>query len=781
MNPQVFSSRSAKGARLILGVILLVAFALRLWGLDQHNIWWDEGFTTWMARLPVLRMLDRTAHDTHPPLSYLMQRGWWLLTGEGAWQMRFVSVFASTLTVAVVYAIGRRLGGRRAGLLAALFAALSVFAITWAQEIRMYAWVAAWGVLTLYAALRVWQTPRPGWFLLYVGATAAGLYSLYLSIIVPLVANLAFLVFWWRDGRTLKVFARWALAQVAVVALLAPWLAYALPRMPRWSAAEPYSAGFFARLYATVMATGIGENIDTWLAPASLVLIVALICTVVLIRLHKSALQAGGLALLIFAVVLPPALVYALTAFPGRQPYVPPLSPRYFLPLAAAFSVLLGWGLAELTSPPRPPLLAAARKGGVRRTDGARGALAVTGAGVVAAVAFAGVLAVLPGRVASDDYASLAATLGAHRHAGDRVLLYPDDDWPLFAGGYAGDWAQVPGHMDYTPDSVAGVLAPVWDAAEGVWVVSTPKAQEADPAGLVWAWLDEHAVAKAGWDFGETRLTLYARTPERAANLYDLGGAALPDFAVETEAAGGRLAAPQLRLSRYHIGDTLFAAVYWLEPPSGALSLGLREADSPQEPLSLLPVGQGPQRVVGRLPLTPDLQPGRYTVVLREDGREVADLGSVELVGRRQGDASAQPQHLLDARFGQYIRLLGFDLPQASVGPGEFVELTLYWQTDSVLTERYKVFTHLIGETWNADGGNFLWGQQDNEPQADGLPTTRWPPDEAIVDHYRIKIAPNAPAGVYQIEVGMYGLLEGVRLPISSGGDSLVLGWVQVR
>jgi hypothetical protein len=211
--------------------------------------------------------------------------------------------------------------------------------------------------------------------------------------------------------------------------------------------------------------------------------------------------------------------------------------------------------------------------------------------------------------------------------------------------------------------------------------------------------------------------------------------------------------------------------------------LGLREVTAPQELLPAPgPVTEGPQRVVGRLPITPDLRPGTYHVVLRDQGREVADLGAIELVAGRPVQAGGvEPQHSLDVRFGEHVRLLGYDLADGPVRPGAPVDLTLYWQTDKVLTDRYKVFTHLIGETWNADGGNFLWGQQDNEPQADQLPTTRWAPGEVIVDRYRVKVEPQAPAGAYTVEVGMYGLLDSARLPASTGGDAVVVGGVTVK
>jgi mannosyltransferase len=747
--------------RLALGAILLIAFALRLWGLDQHNIWWDEGLSAWAARLPIARILEWTGRDVHPPLHFLIQRGWWLLAGDGEWAMRFISAVAGTVAVGAVYPLAAALGGPRAGLLAALFAALSAFAVTWSQELRMYVWGNLWAPVALYGALAWWKGGKVRWLLLYVVAAAAGMWTLYLFATVLLVANAAFLLYWWRVRRPLRLAGSWALAQAAVLALVAPWLAYALPRMISWSSAEPYAPAFFARLYATVLATGVAENIEPWLAPTVIVFAALVAGVIALLAQRKSPLQAAGLTLLILGVLLPAAIVYLLTALPERQFYVPRLAPRYLLPLAGAFYALLAWGLVALR---RRALV-----------------MAYGGAGVMCAAAVAGLLTLFPGRVASDQYVTLVNTLLAHERAGDRVLLYPDEDWPLFAARYGGEWAKVPAGMDLTAENAPGLLQPQWDSAEGLWVVATPKAQETDPQGLVRGWLEARTAAQTGWDFGETRLTLYARTPERAAMLHDLGPGFAPASASAASVAGGELLAPPLPLRRYLIGDALYATLYWPAPPTAPLSLGLREVSAPQAVLDPpMPVAGGMRSTLGRLPLTPDLEPGRYHVVLRAGGEEVAELGVVELVARGQGERATRPQNSLDARFGESIRLVGYDLPQSSVKPRESLALTLYWRTDDVLTERYKVFTHLIGTVWNADGGNFLWGQQDNEPQSDQLPTTRWAPGEVIVDRYRIKIAPNAPAGKYRLEVGMYGLLDGERLPVG-GTDSLILGEIDLR
>ena len=103
-------------------LLLLAAFGLRVWGLADHNIWWDEGLAAWAARLPVRDILHWTAHDVHPPLYFLLLRSWWLIVGDGEFVLRFPSALAGVLGVSVIYGLGRSLeghgGGRKAGLLA---------------------------------------------------------------------------------------------------------------------------------------------------------------------------------------------------------------------------------------------------------------------------------------------------------------------------------------------------------------------------------------------------------------------------------------------------------------------------------------------------------------------------------------------------------------------------------------------------------------------------------------------------------------------------------------
>src|SRR5688500_5499745 len=61
------------GRGLGLGVVLLIALAVRLHDLDGESIWADEAFSIAMVRHSVAEIAARTAaDDTTPPLYYLV-------------------------------------------------------------------------------------------------------------------------------------------------------------------------------------------------------------------------------------------------------------------------------------------------------------------------------------------------------------------------------------------------------------------------------------------------------------------------------------------------------------------------------------------------------------------------------------------------------------------------------------------------------------------------------------------------------------------------------------
>jgi len=123
---------------------------------------------------------------------------------------------------------------------------------------------------------------------------------------------------------------------------------------------------------------------------------------------------------------------------------------------------------------------------------------------------------------------------------------------------------------------------------------------------------------------------------------------------------------------------------------------------------------------------------------------------------------------------GDSIQLVGYDLTPLAVEPGGSLSLTLYWQALEEMDTSYTIFVHLIDEQ------GWIWGQNDGLPQGGALPTGTWLPGEFIIEERTILLSLEALPGEYLLEVGLYLLETGERLPVYDAqglalGDRLLL------
>ena len=148
--------------------------------------------------------------------------------------------------------------------------------------------------------------------------------------------------------------------------------------------------------------------------------------------------------------------------------------------------------------------------------------------------------------------------------------------------------------------------------------------------------------------------------------------------------------------------------------------------------------------------------------------------GFPRAIEERRLFARPKVQNEAEAELGGKVRLIGYDLSQKALRPGQNFRLTLYWQALSPIEEDYTVFTHLLDEAGQLRGG------KDNPPVKGMAPTSLWLPGEFIRDEYEIPLSEKAPAGDYTIEVGMYQPDSGERLSTPSGESRIILGRVRV-
>lgn len=120
------------------------------------------------------------------------------------------------------------------------------------------------------------------------------------------------------------------------------------------------------------------------------------------------------------------------------------------------------------------------------------------------------------------------------------------------------------------------------------------------------------------------------------------------------------------------------------------------------------------------------------------------------------------PGHAVDATLGGAVQVRGADLPDAAVSRGARVTLKLHFGVTAPVVDDWQVFVHV-----DADEGGFRING-DHWPVRGNYRTTLWQRGEFIVDGFDVVVPTSAPAGTYNVWVGLYKGDD--RLPFS-GGD----------
>jgi hypothetical protein len=117
------------------------------------------------------------------------------------------------------------------------------------------------------------------------------------------------------------------------------------------------------------------------------------------------------------------------------------------------------------------------------------------------------------------------------------------------------------------------------------------------------------------------------------------------------------------------------------------------------------------------------------------------------------------PSASADYRLGEAIKLTGYDLRRKL----NRAYVTLHWSCLTPIDRDYTVFVHLL-----TDEGSLVT-QADGLPVGGDYPTSFWSPGERIADQHVLDIA-GLPSGSYRLQVGMYLLETGQRLPVTDPG-----------
>jgi len=212
--------------KLRIATILAVGLGLRMLGINQHPLWYDEAFAVLFAEKGPSAMIYGTlsstagvSADVHPLGYYTLLWIWMKIFGEQPFAIRALSILFGMLTVVAVYWLCKSLFKEKLAQIVTLGVVISPFQVHYSQEIRMYSIMGFFLILSTWSIWQGIQTGQAKWWIIFSLSAALAQYTHNLAAfyLVPL----AFTPFLFRKWRAIKPLV---LSVLGALLIYTPWL-----------------------------------------------------------------------------------------------------------------------------------------------------------------------------------------------------------------------------------------------------------------------------------------------------------------------------------------------------------------------------------------------------------------------------------------------------------------------------------------------------------------------------------------------------------------------------
>lgn len=755
---------------LILISLLLLAYVLRLHGLDAFSFWTDEGLTPLRSGYSLGKILsneiiiqDAVTKDTHPPLYYLILHFSQRSFGQSDFAYRYPSLIAGMLLIPLLFQFGRRLHSPLLGLIAALLTAVNPLQIWYAREARMYTLLvllAAAASYVLWRAMTRKDLSTSGlrrYLTLYLLLAALTVYTHYTAVL--LIAGQSMFLVWllWQGGQRRLLIG----AAIAGALLVIPLIPFTIPRLFTGAEANYFYVSPLIMLQDVI--NGFGYGVTLHFEMVSVKLLTAGTAVLIFVGFYAACHWQHRLFQFVYLL----AAVFGLMAGSLIKPMYQGV--RHTMAGSPALLLLAAWGIVWLVTramQAKPFWLTLIWSG-----------LSLSALGML----LGGAIVALDNlhhddRFVKDAYQELIQYV--EQTAGDHdVILYNDA-------------ILLPLHEHYrTRQDIAAAASPVYpytsahspeqlatlaEQYDRIWFVTGLPADGRDDEMVVRQWLDTNLTLVSARNFPgrstEVRVITYVTAPP--VKLF------LPEDAVglDIEWAGlPPLRGLQLNFTQPTSLPALWLDLFWENNPFNAASTQLRfSLRGPDDKEWLIrhqslvleeavPETTGPRpddavvSISYALPIPYGTPPGIYTLFLQPfgsaDGPPLGDaqpLAQVTLTTSNSRGVSPKLSPLIALHFQNGLTLKGIIFPDTEVRPGHNLPLTLFWEADLPLQAnglRYELA--ILGP----DGE--VLKKQEGVPGADWL--TTWPPGVPIVEYSGLYFPPDTKPGRYRLRWRLVG------------------------
>jgi hypothetical protein len=127
--------------------------------------------------------------------------------------------------------------------------------------------------------------------------------------------------------------------------------------------------------------------------------------------------------------------------------------------------------------------------------------------------------------------------------------------------------------------------------------------------------------------------------------------------------------------------------------------------------------------------------------------------------------------------FAEQIHLTYAPLSERGVA-GQPISVALQWRVSTLPARGYAVYVHLY------DQAGKLWAQSDGLPVNGLSPFAQFTANQLVMDCRAVLLPPETPSGRYTLQVGLYDVDTGKRLPVTGGAevgaDHCLIGQVDI-
>jgi mannosyltransferase len=338
----------------IIVTAISIFAAVSLATINKFSLWHDESFTHLLVSDSFGEMIRRTSYDVHPPLYYVLIKGWAGIFGYSAVALRSFSFVTMLSAMILLIAYAWRKHGRGVAALSAVLLSVNPALLRYSQEMRMY------GLVLLLAVASTWAFTgllnKPSWTRKVIyGLLVAGLiYTQYFAVLIVL----GHVAYWLSNKSTVKHLKSTGFKKTFLYLLKdkSVWPAFVLtgvaflPWLPILaSQAGKTQGGFWIgpashRSVINFFTTSFGMQqewkLEGWTA-SIMIVILAATSRLVYLAYKKNKLDMKYLT---FTALVPIAALYALS-MPPVQPY---FHERYLLIVVPVLILLISLSSVRL-------------------------------------------------------------------------------------------------------------------------------------------------------------------------------------------------------------------------------------------------------------------------------------------------------------------------------------------------------------------------------------------------------------------------------------------------